>query len=174
MDLGSHYLESALFTLRYYKRLGERAIEQVSDEQLHWTPDPEANSIAIVVKHLAGNMRSRWTDVLTTDGEKPDRNRDGEFMDDIGSRVDLLRLWERGWGQVFDAITTLTPADLTSTVTIRKREHSVVQAIDRQIAHYAYHVGQIVYLARMLAREGWQPLSIPRGESGSYEPKGRI
>ncbi|MHC4341167.1 MAG: DUF1572 family protein [Planctomycetota bacterium] len=174
MDLGEHYLENALFTLRYYKTLGERAIEQVSDTQLHWTPDPEANSIAIVVKHMSGNMRSRWTDFLTSDGEKADRNRDGEFIDDLGSRADLLRLWERGWRQVFDAITALTAADLTSTVTIRNREHTVAQAIDRQVAHYAYHVGQIVYLARMLAKESWQSLSIPRGQSGSYEPRGRI
>ena len=174
MDLGAHYLENALSTLRYYKTLGETAIEQVSDEQLHWTPDPEANSIAIVVKHMAGNMRSRWTDFLTTDGEKPDRNRDGEFVDDLGSQADLLHLWEHGWRQVFDAITPLAPADLMSIVTIRKREHTVAQAIDRQIAHYAYHVGQIVCLARMLAKEGWRPLSIPRGQSGSYEPKGRI
>ena len=174
MDLGAHYLENALFTLRYYKTLGERAIEQASDEQLHWTPDPESNSMAIVVKHMAGNMRSRWTDFLTTDGEKPDRSRDREFIDDIGSRGELLHLWEHGWRQVFDATTPLAPADLTSTVTIRKREHTVVQAIDRQVAHYAYHVGQIIYLARMLAKESWQSLSIPRGQSGSYEPKGRI
>jgi hypothetical protein len=174
MEPGEHALESALFTFRYYKGLGERAMEQVSDEQLHWTPDAEANSIVIIVKHLAGNMRSRWTGFLTMDGEKPDRNRDGEFIDDLGDRDELLRVWERGWQQVFDAIGALTPEDLRATVTIRGREHSVVQAIHRQVAHYAYHVGQIVFIARMLAREEWRSLSIPRGRSDDYVPNGRL
>ncbi len=162
---GEHYLEDALFTFRFYKDLGERAMTQLSNEQLHWTPDPEANSVAIIVKHMAGTMRSRWTDFLTTDGEKADRHRDGEFIDDIEDRGALMAAWESGWRYVFDAVGALGAGDLTRTVTIRGRDHTVVQAIQRQVTHYAYHVGQIAYVARMLSGDDWQTLSIAKAKS---------
>ena len=170
------YLEDVRFTFRRYKALAERAFNQIDEGQLHWAPDPEANSVATLVKHMAGNMRSRWTDFLTTDGEKPDRARDQEFEDTPGTeRDDLMRTWDRGWTCVFSALEPLGPDDLLKRVTIRGREHTVLQAIDRQLAHYAYHVGQIVFLARMLAGPGtWRTLSIARGQSQDYLPDGRI
>ena len=173
-DLASHYLEDVRFTLRWYKNLAERALVQVSDEDLHRAADRDANSIAIVMKHMAGNMRSRWTGFLTTDGEKTDRNRDGEFIDDIATREALMRIWEDGWACVLGAIDGLQPAHLMQTVTIRGREHTVVQAIHRQIAHYSYHIGQIVGLARSFTGSAWESLSIPRGQSRDYVPKGRL
>jgi uncharacterized damage-inducible protein DinB len=165
------YVEDALELFRYYKKLGERAMEQVTDEQLFATLDEETNSIAIVVKHMAGNMRSRWTDFLTTDGEKPDRERDTEFVNPPATRESLLRLWEDGWGRVFGALEPLGDADLGRTVTIRGEPHSVMQAINRQVAHYAHHVGQIVMLAKHLARDRWQSLSVPRNRSAEFNRK---
>ena len=162
------YLEDSLEVFRYYKKLAERAMEQVSDEQLFAALDEESNSIAIVVKHMAGNMRSRWTDFLATDGEKPDRNRDSEFVEPPASREALLRLWEDGWGRVFGALEPLSDADLGRTITIRGEAHSVMQAINRQIAHYANHIGQIVMLAKHFAHAGWQPLSVPRNRSAEF------
>ena len=159
------YLEDALAMFRQYKSLGERAMEQLADEQLTIALDPEMNSIALIVKHMAGNMRSRWTGFLTTDGEKPDRNRDTEFFDPPASREALMAVWSAGWDYVFKAIEPLTEADLARTVTIRGEPHSVLQAINRQIAHYAMHVGQIVFLAKHLQHEGWKSLSIPRSKS---------
>lgn len=156
---------------RYYKRLGERAFEQCPDEGLFTALDGESNSIAIIVKHMAGNMRSRWTDFLTTDGEKPDRNRDTEFEEPPANRSELLAAWERGWKIVFDALEPLTEADLARTVTIRTEPHSVMQAINRQVAHYSYHVGQIVFLAKHLStktRGNWDSLSVPRKKSGEF------
>jgi Protein of unknown function (DUF1572) len=144
------YIEDCLTLLRYYKTLAERAIDQVSDEQLFATLDDEANSIGIIVKHMAGNMRSRWSDFLTTDGEKPNRNRDEEFMDPPATREALLNVWEDGWRLVFQALEPLSDADLGRTVTIRGEAHSVMQAINRQLAHYTHHVGQIVLLAKHL------------------------
>ena len=156
-------LESARDEFRRYKRLGEKAIAQVrTDADLHWSPDPESNSIAIIVKHLAGNMISRWTDFLTTDGEKPTRNRDGEFVDDIPSREQILEAWERGWKCLFDAVAALRDEDLPRIVHIRGEACTVLQAVNRQLGHYAYHVGQIVWIARHRAHEDWQSLSIPR------------
>ena len=157
-------MDDALFTLRWYKDLAERALAQLDEAELHWAPDAEANSVAIVVKHLAGNMVSRWTDFLTADGEKPDRNRDDEFIDTIGTRAELMAAWENGWQCVFDALEPLSDRDLERVVRIRGRDHTVRQAIVRQLTHYAYHVGQIVYLARMRkGAEGWTSLSIARG-----------
>src|ERR1700692_3355158 len=144
------YIADALAVLRYYKKLAERAMEQVSDAQLFAVLDGEMNSIAVIVKHLTGNMRSRWTDFLTTDGEKPDRNRDAEFEAPPATRAELLEMWERGWKLLFAALEPLTEADLTRTVTIRSEPHSVMQAINRQVAHYAHHVGQILFLAKHL------------------------
>jgi hypothetical protein len=153
---------------RYYKKLGERAMAQTPDAGLFTELDRESNSIAIIVKHLAGNMRSRWTDFLTSDGEKPDRNRDTEFELPPATREEVMALWEKGWGIVFAALDPLTDADLARTVTIRGEPHSVMQAIHRQAAHYAYHVGQIVYLARHFAGDKWQSLTVPRGKSVAF------
>ena len=165
------YLEYSLEVFRYYKRLGDRAMAQVSDEQLFETLDPEANSIAILVKHMVGNMRSRWADFLTSDGEKPTRNRDGEFVDPPDTREALLAEWESGWAVLFGALDPLVDEDLERTVTIRGEAHSVMQAVNRQLAHYPYHVGQIVLLAKHFAGPRWQSLSIPRNRSGEFNQK---
>jgi hypothetical protein len=165
------YIEDCLTLFRYYKTLAERAIDQVSDEQLFATLDDEANSIGIIVKHMAGNMRSRWSDFLTTDGEKPNRNRDQEFMDPPATREALLNVWEDGWRLVFQALEPLSDADLGRTVTIRGEAHSVMQAINRQLAHYAHHVGQIVLLAKHFAHDHWQSLSIPRNRSAEFNQR---
>jgi hypothetical protein len=159
------YLEDSLELLRYYKKLAERAMDQVTDEQLYASLDDETNSIAIVVKHIVGNIRSRWTDFLTTDGEKPDRNRDTEFVAPPSTREALLQSWEDGWKLVFQTLEPLTDSDLGRTITIRGEPHSVMQAINRQIAHYALHIGQIVMLAKHFAHDRWQSLSIPRNRS---------
>jgi hypothetical protein len=165
------YLEDSLAVLRYYKKLGERAMDQVADEHLFAALDDEANSIAIIVKHVTGNMRSRWTEFLTTDGEKPNRNRDGEFVDPPATREALLHDWEDGWARVFETLESLTEADLARTVTIRGEPHSVMQAINRQLAHYPHHVGQIVLLAKHFACDRWQSLSVPRNKSAEFNRK---
>jgi uncharacterized damage-inducible protein DinB len=157
--------------LAQYKQLAEKAMAQVSDEQLLVSLDAEMNSIALIVKHMTGNMRSRWTDFLSTDGEKPDRNRDSEFVEPPTSREALTAAWEAGWAQVFAALAPLTDADLTRTVTIRGEAHSVLQAINRQLAHYACHVGQIVFLAKQLQHANWTSLSVPRGQSAAFNQK---
>lgn len=162
------YLEDSVELFHHYKRLAERAMQQVADEQLFAALDAEANSIAIIVKHLAGNMRSRFTDFLSSDGEKPDRNRDSEFEQPAASRAELMAQWEAGWRIVFSALEPLTDEDLESTVRIRGEAHSVMQAINRQVAHYAYHVGQIVLLAKHAAGGRWESLSIPRGRSAEF------
>lgn len=162
------YMEDSLSLFRYYKKLGEDAMEQVTDEQLLTVLDPEMNSIALIVKHMAGNMRSRWTDFLTSDGEKPDRNRDSEFVEPPLSRRDLTKVWEDGWHLVFAALEPLSDADLSRTVTIRGEPHSVMQTINRQIAHYAYHCGQIVLLAKHFKQNEWRSLSVPRGRSTEF------
>lgn len=165
------YLEDSLSLFRYYKKLGDDAIAQVTDEQLFATLDAEMNSIAIIVKHMAGNMRSRWTDFLTSDGEKPDRNRDTEFEQPPSTRAELLKIWNDGWERVFSALEQLSDSDLERTVTIRSEPHSVMQAINRQIAHYSYHVGQIVFLAKHLNASGWKSLSVPRNRSAEFNKK---
>jgi hypothetical protein len=168
-SLAQHYLADALQTFRDYKKLAERALVQISDKDFFATLDEESNSIAVNMKHMAGNMLSRWTDFLTTDGEKPNRGRDMEFviLPDIG-KAELLAYWEKGWHCVFDAIEPLEPDDLLRTVLIRGQEHTVMQAINRQIAHYAYHVGQIVYLAKHFKASDWQSLSVPRNRSAEF------
>ena len=169
MDLSAHYLEEVRRQFRGHKRLAEGAIDQLRDEEFFVTLDPESNSVALVVKHLAGNMRSRFTDFLTTDGEKPDRNRDREFeLDESSTRSRLMLLWEEGWNVVFAAVEGLEPADLMRTVTIRQQPHTVLQALNRQLAHYAYHVGQIVFLAKHLRSQEWKTLSVPRGKSEEF------
>ena len=165
------YVEDSLSLFRYYKGLAERAMEQVTDAQLAVTIDSEANSIAIIVKHLAGNMRSRWMDFLTSDGEKPDRNRDSEFEEPPLTRAGIMELWERGWNFVFTAVEPLTDQDLGRTITIRGEPHSVMQAINRQLGHYAYHCGQIVLLAKHFQSTQWKSLSVPRGRSKDFNQK---
>ncbi len=162
------YLEDSLSLFRYYKKLAEGAMEQVTDEQLLAVLDPEMNSIAVIVKHMAGNMRSRWTDFLTSDGEKPDRNRDSEFVEPPATRAELLKLWESGWKILFGALEPLSAEDVNRTVLIRGEKHSVMQAINRQIAHYAYHCGQIVFLAKHFQSARWKSLSVPRGQSAKF------
>ena len=165
------YMEDSISLFRYCKKQGEGAMEQVADEQLFAALDQEMNSIAIMVKHMAGNMRSRWTDFLTSDGEKPDRNRDSEFVAPPATRDDLLRLWNEGWNWVFHALEPLSDSDLERKVMIRGEPHSVMQAINRQIAHYAHHVGQIVFLAKHLTAKAtgkWESLSVPRGQSKQF------
>jgi len=169
-DVSTHYLEEARRQLRGHKRMGEGAMSQLRDEDLLVTIDPEANSIAILVKHLAGNMRSRFTDFLTSDGEKPDRFRDREFeLTPATTRADVMKWWEEGWACVFGAIDPLKPEDVMLTVTIRGEPHTVLQAINRQIAHYAQHIGQIVLLAKHLRLNEWKTLSIPKGKSEDYK-----
>jgi hypothetical protein len=165
------YVEDALAIFRQYKLLGERAMLQVSDDQLFASLDEESNSIAIIVKHITGNMRSRWTDFLTSDGEKPSRNRDSEFVDPPATREALMREWEDGWACVFRAIEPLTDADLSHTVTIREEAHSVMQAINRQLSHYPMHVGQIILLAKHYAGGQWQTLSVARNKSAEFNRK---
>lgn len=169
-DLATHYLEEARRQLRGHKRMGEGAMAQLRDEDFFVTLDPESNSIAILVKHLAGNMRSRFTDFLTTDGEKPDRFRDREFeVTSTTTRGDVMKWSEEGWACVFGAVDPLQPEDVTRTVTIRGEGNTVLQAIDRQIAHYAQHIGQIVFLAKHLKSSEWKTLSIPRGKSEEFK-----
>jgi hypothetical protein len=160
------YLEDIAAQLRKLRELAERALEQVRDEDLFTALDPESNSLAVLVQHLAGNLRSRWTDFLTTDGEKPDRDRDSEFEVRPGTtRADLLARWEEGWSRVFATLSALTEEDLARTVTVRAEPHTVVRAIDRQLVHCAYHVGQIVMLAKHWSWQGWRNLSVERGKT---------
>jgi len=168
LQFTTSYIEDAVAVFRYYKKLGERAMDQVGDEQLFAALDREANSIAIIVKHMVGNMRSRWIDFLTSDGEKPNRNRDSEFFDPPTTRAALLAEWENGWSCLFSAIEPLTDADLTRKITIRGEAHSVMQAINRQVAHYASHCGQIVFLAKHLQAGNWKCLSVPRKQSDDF------
>ena len=169
-DLAAHYLDEALRQMRGHKRMGEGAMAQLRDEDFFVTLDRESNSVAILVKHLAGNMRSRFTDFLTSDGEKPDRFRDREFeATGATTRDEVMKWWEEGWACVFAAIEGLKPADVMRAVTIRGEPHTVLQAINRQIAHYAGHVGQIVLLAKHLRSSEWKTLSIPRGKSEEFK-----
>lgn len=170
MDVATHYLEDALLSFRKQRKLAEDALAQVTDEQFFHALDPESNSLALIVKHVAGNQRSRWRDFLTSDGEKPDRRRDTEFELAGGDdRAALMARWHEGWELVLSAVGALAPADLLRTVTIRGESHSVLEAIDRQLVHYAHHAGQIVFLAKHLAGPRWRTLSIPRGRSSEHE-----
>ncbi|HET9228811.1 MAG TPA: DUF1572 family protein [Thermoanaerobaculia bacterium] len=162
------FLQDIRIQSRGLKELADKALAQVKDEDLSVTLDPESNSLAMIVQHMAGNLKSRWTDFLTSDGEKPDRNRDAEFEARETSRADLLASWDEGWNRLFEALDGLTVEDLGKTVTIRSEPHTVVQAINRGIAHAAYHVGQITFLAKHFASENWKTLSIPRGKSREF------
>jgi Protein of unknown function (DUF1572) len=165
------YVGDSKAIFRQYKRLAEGAMAQATDEQLTTRLDSEMNCIAQIVKHMAGNMRSRWTDFLTTDGEKPTRNRDSEFEAPPATRAELMALWEEGWGCLFAALDGLTDADLGRTVTIRGEPHSVMQAINRQVAHYASHCGQMIFLAKHLQSANWKSLSVPRKKSAEFNAK---
>ncbi|WP_345952690.1 DUF1572 domain-containing protein [Mucilaginibacter sp. PAMB04168] len=165
--MNNEYLQSAIKQFEYYKMLGEKTFEQLTDDQLFWQANVESNSIAVIVKHLSGNMLSRWTDLLTTDGEKPWRNRDAEFNNDMISRSDMLNCWNEGWQTLLDALYALQPGDLEKIIYIRNQGHSVLEAINRQLAHYPYHIGQIVFIGKKLAGQ-WTSLSIPRGKSVGY------
>ncbi|HEX3558332.1 MAG TPA: DUF1572 family protein [Pyrinomonadaceae bacterium] len=170
-SLAEHYLENVLGEFRGLKRLADKAVAQVSDEEFFRAIDPESNSIAVIMKHMAGNMRSRWTDFLTTDGEKSDRRRDSEFLIEGEDRRAIQEKWEAGWRSVFDALAPLKAEDLTRTVRIRREPHTVVEAVNRQLTHYGEHVGQIIFLAKHLKSSGWKTLSIPRGQSEAFNRK---
>jgi len=168
LKLTTSYLDDSLTLFRYYQKLAERAIEQLTAEQLFAVLDPEMNSIAVIMKHMAGNMKSRWTDFLTSDGEKPNRDRDSEFVSPPSDREGLMELWGEGWDCLFTALEPLCSEDLSRTITIRGEAHSVMQAINRQLAHYAYHCGQIVFLAKHFQQAQWKCLSVPRGQSARF------
>lgn len=168
LEFTTSYLEDSLSLLRYYKRLGEGAMGQLDDDQFLAVLDPEMNSMAQIVKHLHGNMRSRWTGFPVADGESPTRDRDSEFMDPPGSRAEVMRRWNEGWDCVFSALGPLSDDDMGRTVKIRGEAHSVMQAINRQVTHYAYHVGQMVFLAKHFQHPKWKSLSIPRGRSREF------
>jgi hypothetical protein len=172
-QLTTSYIKDSTELFRYYKKLVERSLVQCPDEGLFTALDNESNSIAIIVKHIVGNMRSRWRDFLTADGEKADRNRDTEFEQPPKTRAELMELWESGWKILFDALEPLYDADVNRTITIRTEPHSVMQAINRQIAHYSYHVGQITFLAKHFAAQAgqWTAVTIPRKQSGQFNTK---
>lgn len=168
-EIAQHYLEDSISSLRAYKKLADKAIAQLKDDEFFVSIDAEANSIAVIMKHMAGNMFSRWTDFLTTDGEKPNRNRDMEFViEPKTTKDDLLAYWEKGWQCVFDALDPLKGEDLEKKVLIRGEEHTVLQAINRQLMHYANHIGQIIFLAKHFRSSDWNSLSIPRNRSVEF------
>lgn len=171
-NASQHYLENAISEFRLLKKQADRAIEQLDDAQLFATIDPESNSVAILIKHLAGNMRSRWTDLFASDGEKPDRFRDQEFLlSDNPTRAEMLAIWEEGWQVLLDALAPLGPDDVLREVIIRRESHTLIQAINRQLTHYATHIGQIVFLAKHLKSADWKTLSVPRGQSEQFNQK---
>lgn len=172
-QLTTSYLKDSIDLFRYYKKLAERALAQCPDDALLSNLDEESNCIAIIVKHMAGNMRSRWRDFLTTDGEKPDRNRDTEFEEPPKTRAELMEMWESGWKHLFDALEGLQEADLTRTVTIRTEPHSVMQAINRQMGHYSYHIGQITFLSKHFAAQAgkWTAVTVPRRKSAEFNAR---
>lgn len=167
-SIGSEYLQTAIRRLRYYKSLGEKTFDQLADADFHFTPNNTCNSIAVIIQHISGNMLSRWTNFLTEDGEKAWRQRDEEFEVHNYSKQQLLELWEKGWDCFLNAITPLTENDLLKTVYIREEPLSVIDAINRQLAHYPYHIGQILYIGKIIKDAGWQSLSIEKGKSEDY------
>lgn len=165
--MSSDYLNSVLKQFEYYKMLGEKTFSQLEEEQLFWQFNADSNSIAIIVQHLSGNMLSRWTNFLSTDGEKDWRNRDEEFKQNISTKADLIKIWNEGWASFLNALNSLTENDLQKIIYIRNQRYTVTEAINRQLAHYPYHIGQIVFIGKMLS-ENWQSLSIPKGNSKEY------
>jgi hypothetical protein len=174
MNLGEEYLSTVIRRLKYYRELGERAFEQIEEKDFHWQPSSESNSIAVIIQHLAGNMLSRWTNFLTEDGEKEWRDRDGEFEVHSYSRQQLVDLWNRGWDCFLNAVNSLKEEDLLTTIYIRDESLSAIDAINRQVAHYPYHIGQIVYIARLIRNENWKSLSIPKKGSQQYNQGNQI
>jgi len=168
MEINNSYLESVQKQFLYYKTLGEKAIDQLDPEQLFISVNEDTNSIATIIKHLSGNMLSRWTDFLTTDGEKEWRNRDDEFESNSNTREEVMKIWNNGWNCFFNALNSLTADQLTTIIYIRNEGNTVVEAINRQLAHYPYHIGQIVFYAKMLKKSEWSSLSIPKNKSNSY------
>lgn len=170
-SLGAYALELAVAGFRGTKKLGDGALAQLEEEAIGWRPEPESNSAAVIVQHMAGNMLSRWTGFLASDGEKPDRDRDAEFEETIRTREELIALWERGWAALFGALAELTPDDLLRTVTIRGEPHTVLKAIHRQLTHLSYHTGQIVYIVKATRSAGWRTLSIAKGQSQAFNAR---
>ncbi len=166
--MSSDFLSSVRKQFAYYKQLGDKTFEQVKDEDLFIRFNEDSNSMATIVKHMWGNMLSRWTDIFSSDGEKEWRDREGEFETPVTSRVEMLQKWEEGWSCLFRTLDSLTPEDLEKIIYIRNQGHTVMEAINRQLAHYPYHVGQIVFIGKVLAKEGWKSLSIPKGQSTQY------
>lgn len=171
-NLGKHYIENSISEFKKIKKLGDKTFSQIKDEDFFWSPDEDSNSIAIIVRHFSGNMLSRWTDFLTTDGEKPNRNRDEEFERIFYTdKDDIISRWESGWKRVFDTLNSLKEEDLMKEITIRSEPHTVLEAINRQLTHYSYHTGQIVFIAKHLVNADWKSLSIPKGGSEEYNKK---
>lgn len=168
MNLGNEYLKVVQERFESVKNLGDKTIDQLIEEEIHWKFNGSSNSIAIIVKHLSGNMVSRWSDFLTSDGEKSFRNRDQEFEDDISSKQEMITVWNKGWNTLLVTLNVLESQDLLKNITIRGEPHTVLEAIERQMAHYAYHVGQIVFIGKQLKDENWETLSIPKGKSEEY------
>ncbi|MDZ4809347.1 MAG: DUF1572 family protein [Bacteroidota bacterium] len=173
-SLGKEFLETAIRRLKYYKDLGNKTIEQLGDWDFHYQPNEESNSIAIIIQHMAGNMLSRWTNFLTEDGEKEWRQRDDEFAIHEYKKEQLLELWEKGWACFFDAVESLKKKDLKKIIYIRQEPLSVIDAINRQLAHYPYHVGQIIHIAKIIKGKNWNNLSIPKGQSQVYNDTAEI
>jgi hypothetical protein len=168
MTIGNSFLQSAIKRLSYYKELGDKTFAQLNEEDFHFTPNAESNSIALIIQHTAGNMLSRWTNFLTTDGEKDWRNRDTEFEEQNLSKQQLIDFWQKGWDCLLNSLNALTEEDLLKTIYIRNEGLLVIDAINRQMAHYPYHVGQIIYLAKIIKNGEWQNLSIPKGHSNQF------
>lgn len=166
--MNSSYLSSVASLFSRYRSLGEKAMAQMQDEMLFWQYNPESNSVAIIIKHLAGNMLSRWTDIFNSDGEKEWRDRDAEFVNEIHSREELMDLWHRGWERLFETLNSLNESDLMKVIYIRNEAHTVMDAINRQLAHYSSHIGQIIYIGKMVCNEEWKSLSIPRNRSDEF------
>jgi len=167
-EIGSHYITNCIRNLEKLKSLADHALAQLEDDQIHFVIDNESNSVAVIMKHISGNMISRWTDFLNSDGEKAERNRDEEFIDRNTSKIQVIEYWEKGWRNAFETLKSLNEDDLMKTVYIRAEPHTVVEAINRQLTHYAYHVGQIVFLSKHIKGKYWQTLSIPKGKSEDF------
>ncbi|PAQ15747.1 hypothetical protein CD798_05275 [Bacillaceae bacterium SAOS 7] len=168
MSVGQEYLRVVQERFKSVKDLGDKTISQLTEDDIHWAFNTESNSVAVIVKHLSGNMVSRWSNFLSSDGEKPDRNREQEFKDDISSKQELITVWEKGWTILFETISDLGEEDLLKNIFIRGQSHTVLEAIERQMAHYSYHIGQVVYIGKQLKDESWESLSIPKGKSEEY------
>lgn len=168
MDIEERYLNTVIEKFKEIKKLGDKTIAQLDDSELHWSMNEASNSIAVIMKHLSGNMISRWSDFFTSDGEKESRDRDSEFTDDTASRQEMLEHWELGWETLFGTLSDLEGEDLQKTVRIRSEDHIVLEAIERQMSHYSYHIGQIVYIGKQIKSSGFNPLTIPKGQSEQY------